>query len=156
MRLPRKCEKNAGIRAIFHILTERWTPENKRFLELTRINCPRKHGKTPANTARHDVFQTFTERWTLENKRFLRFTHIHCPGKCEKSTRKLPQTLEYTIISVRLPNGEHWKTCVFLNSLEFTIPENTRKREKTPVNAGILYAFRKLTERWILENNVFY
>ena len=128
---------------------------NKCFLELTRTHCPRNTSKNPVNTGRHDIFPKFILRGTLENRRFLEFTSVCSQGKWKKSRRKLLKTKEHTIISVRLPNGERWKTRVFLNSLEFAVSVNKRKQEKTPVNARIHFAFLTLTERWIVENSLF-
>ena len=75
-----------------------------------------------------------------KNLHFLEFTHVCCQGKCKKSTVKLLKMQEHTIISVHLLNGEHWKTCVFLNSLEFGVSESERKQE----NVGIHYSFSTL------------
>ena len=55
-----------------------------------------------------------------------------------ENARKLLKTQEYTIILVRLPNGERWKICVFLNSLEFTF---LGKYKKTGEN----FCERKIT-----------
>lgn len=155
---PRKCKKTRG---------KRWNSRNfppinwpvnarkKAFSWIHRNSFPRKYKKIPANTGRHHIFQKFIERWTLENKRFLKFTCVCRQGKCKKTTRKLLKTQEHTIISVRLPNGERWKACVFLNYLEFAVSENTRKQEKTSVITGIRSVFRTFTKRWILENSAF-
>ena len=56
-----------------------------------------------------------------------------------ENARKLLKTQEHTI-SVRLPNGERWKICVFLNSLEFTFLGKYRK-------TGMHHAFLTLTKR---------
>ena len=75
-----------------------------------------------------------------------------------ENARKVLSKQEHTIISVRLPNGEHWKIYVFSNSLKFlklNFSENTRKQEKTSVNEEMHYAFRTLTEQSILEKSVF-
>ena len=88
------------------------------------------------------IFRAFIVRWTQENTRFLEFTRIDRPRKQHETPEKHRRTPEYSLFSEFWRFGEHWKTGVFFNSLEFTVPENVRKHSKTLVNGRLFAVFR--------------
>ena len=80
------------------------------------------------------------EHW--KNKRFPAFTRICCQGKCKKTS--VNSGTQFSCVYRTVNAGKYAFSRIPLNS---PFSENTRKQEKTSVNAGIHHAFRTLTER---------
>ena len=117
---PRKWKKTRG---------KRWNSHNFQSINWT-VNV-RKQAFTwiHRNSVSQKIQENSCERWktrcfpkvhrTVNSGKASVFLHSRAFAVRENA-RKLLWTQEHTIISVRLPNGERWKICVFLNSLEFT------------------------------------
>ena len=132
--LYKKIPANTGRHDIFQKFIERWTLENKHFIEFTRV-CRQgklmqeKHKKTSENARTHNTFRAFTERWTLGNMRFLEFPWIRRLGKYKKTGEnfcKRANALCFPYVNQAVHPG---KQCVLRNLPAFAVL-------KTGENAG--------------------
>ena len=120
-------------------------PNSERWKTSVFLNSPyqkykKMRGRTPGTNNFPCVYRSV-------NARKYAFSWIHRPRKQRETPEKHRRTPEYSLFSEFWRFGEHWKTGVFFNSLEFTVPENVRKHSKT-LDYSLFSERKRIGKHW--------